>query len=131
MIARYADRFVPVSGEGAGTALPVTFHRFSKTGGMGGNGAGDGDGDGAGDGGDDGGDGDNGGDESSRGKRRLKCVVDSTGALRVYFAHRADAFRALGRLMVGWCTTLETKRMTHPSLERLWVIWVQTVNTRH
>ena len=92
VIARYADRFVPVSGEGAGTALPVTFHRFSKTGGMGGDGDGD-----------NGRDGDNGGDESSRGKRRLKCVVDSTGALRVYFAHRADAFRALGRLMVGWC----------------------------
>jgi hypothetical protein len=51
-----------------------------------------------------GGDGDeneNGNQHESRGKRAVKCVVDSTGALRVYFSHRADAFRALGRLMIA------------------------------
>ena len=88
VIARYTDRFVPVSGEGAGTALPVTFHRYSS-------------GSHRTSKGDDEADVTDSDDGESRARRKLKCVVDSTGALRVYYSHRADAFRALGRLMVA------------------------------
>jgi len=107
VIARYSERFVPPTGEGAGTAMPITFHRYSSST------AGD---RGGSSGGEDfekdntdasGGSSRGGGDRQHRnqhhrgGGRKVKCVVDSTGALRVYFSHRADAFRALGRLMVA------------------------------
>jgi len=89
VIARYSQRFVPDAGEGAGIALRVTFHRFSS------------DRHGETDGGNGHNEGRHGFESRGHRDRKVKCVVDSTGTLQVYFSRRADAFRGLGRLMVA------------------------------